>query len=233
MRSGNMRLDPNVIANLVYDPSAKHVELALVYKPANGSHFTLYSINNDDIINDVYIECKLVPMGELITARLCPSAGTGSGFGVYSIPPVDTEVIIVFPGGSTDNVPYLIANGHTISQSGDSKGHGVPDELDETTLVITNKDKVIISNSNGDITINAKSGKVVINASDDVEINGNDKQVAYKDGAVDGGTLIFVPGASGATLNYVPAGGTIPPGPALAINGGKITDGSSKVKIGI
>jgi phage gp45-like len=164
---GNLKVDMGTLANKLHDPYEKHVELGVVFKPDSGEHYTIEQTDGKN--TDVYVECQLVPTQTEVTARLC-CIGESGGTGIYKIPPPGTEVILVFPGGTLDAVPYIVASGNTVSQDGPNSGKGVPDELDADTMVISNTKATIICNNSGDITINAKDGKVIVNASSQVEL---------------------------------------------------------------
>lgn len=89
----------------------------------NGSHFD----NNGDVV----VEVEMAMTGDEITARL---GGPNKTSGIWRIPKVGEEVIVAFPSGQFDWCPTIIGYGNTMNGS-DS---GVPDDLDETTLVIRN-----------------------------------------------------------------------------------------------
>lgn len=191
--------------------------LALVVKRAGESaHWEKHT--EDDGGTDILVEVDMMPTGEPLTCRL-GAAAAGNGWGVWSIPPVGAEVIVAFPDGEMDGMDPVIMR---VLSSG-----AVPTALDATTLVIAGAKKIHIESQDGDVEITA-TGKV--------KIQGGDQPVARKTDPVDMGTLIFVPGSGAAALTYKPAGaalGVIPPGGVtIPINGGQISDGSSKTSSG-
>lgn len=191
--------------------------LGVVVKRAGDSaHWEKHT--EDDGSTDILVEVDVMPSGEEITCRL-GAAAAGNGWGVWNIPPVGAEVIVTFPDGEMDGMDPVIMR---VLSSGN-----VPSTLDETTLVIAGAKKIHIESQDGDVEISA-SGQV--------KLQGGDQPVARKTDPVDMGTLIFVPGSGAAALTYKPAGaalGVIPPGGiTIPINGGEISDGSSKTSSG-
>jgi hypothetical protein len=98
-----------------------HVVLGLVTKGEGSSHWELYE---DDII----VEVSTVPDEELISCRLGSLCG-GFNIGIYSVPAIDTEVMVVVPRGDYTFSPVIVA---TLS-SGD-----LPDGVAPNVTVIAN-----------------------------------------------------------------------------------------------
>lgn len=88
-----------------------HVSLAIVVLEGP-SHFEV--VEGADILVDV----ELQPSGVRCTARL-------GGMGVYAIPPVGAEVVVLVPDGELEAGPVIVA------RSGEA-----PNGLDATTLVV-------------------------------------------------------------------------------------------------
>lgn len=134
-----------------------------------------YEIVHDDGGNpvDVLVDVDLMPRGEYVTARLAASAG-GPGAGLWRIPPVGTEVVVVVPGGELEGGPVVI---------GVLSSRNVPNALDKDTLVLAHPGKVILYSS---------QDKVYLGSSDGT----GTKPVALKDHLVNLGTWTHVP-ASG------------------------------------
>lgn len=92
---------------------------AEVIEGDNGSH---YEIINDEIIVDLIT----LPMEMEISAVVGFPIG-GSGSGVFSIPPLGSEVLVAIPDGDLDFQPTIIAV---------QSGTGAPSGLSESTIVI-------------------------------------------------------------------------------------------------
>jgi hypothetical protein len=223
-KTGSKRIDLTDFIQAAEDPNNTFVEMAIV-KANNGpgSHFEIY---DDNGLKDIYMEVELIPTGEQMTVRL----GLGNQ-AVWRIPEPDTEVVILFPGGSFTGYAYIAAiTDKTVNG-------GIPSTLDADTYVINNPKKIILTSQNSDIIIEAPNGNIIIGSANSVQLNGNDQPIALKTSSVDGGSLVFSPGTGGAALAYVPSGdgysGVIPPGGlTIPMTGGVITSGSSKVSAG-
>lgn len=107
--------------------------LGLVYKP-NGEA-THYEFDADV---GVLVHVELMPNQEPLLCRL-GGLGEGGAHGVWRIPPIGSEVAVLIPGGALENDPILVG----VLASG-----GVPDELDEETLVVKGPKVVIIAETN-------------------------------------------------------------------------------------
>lgn len=108
--------------------------LGLVVQGDQASGGLHFEIEEDDVL----VEVELVPNEERITARLGAPAG-GSGIGVWAVPSVGTEVVVLIPTGDIAFMPCIVA---TLS-SGD-----LPDGVAENVTVIANG-QVLIHDGNG------------------------------------------------------------------------------------
>jgi len=94
--------------------------LGVVYQDDSGSHYDV-----DDELG-VLVHVRLMPAEEPLLCRL-GGLGSGGDGGVWRIPPVGTEVVVVIPSGDIDDDPCIVA---TLASG------GTPGELDEDTLVV-------------------------------------------------------------------------------------------------
>lgn len=79
--------------------------LGVVVVPEGGdSHFQL--VEEDGDLVDILVEVETVPDGNDITARL---GGGAQGRGVYTIPSVGDEVVVVYPSGQIAFMPTIVA----------------------------------------------------------------------------------------------------------------------------
>ena len=103
--------------------------------PGETSH---YEIDSEDVLVDV----QLIPDKQPILCRL--AAGMGAGRGVWFIPSVGTEVIVILPMGEIEADPVIVGCLSTGT---------VPDGIDASTIVICpgNGGQVLIhDNDSGD-----------------------------------------------------------------------------------
>lgn len=108
--------------------------LGLVYKPdGEDSHFEV------DGEVGVLVNVELMPDREPLLCRL-GGLGSGGTGGVWKIPPVGSEVVVVVDGGDIGGETYIVG----VLSSG-----GTPSELDETTLVIKSPKVTIIATEPG------------------------------------------------------------------------------------
>ena len=138
-------------------------------------------------------------------------------FGMRSRPPAGVEVVVVYPDGSPVS---------GVEVGAESSKYGPSDlEEGEAAVYCSAGGTIIKLDKDGNITIDAASGK-------DVIVNGGNAKVARVDDTTDNGTLVFNPGSGGASLSFVPPGGTVPPpGPAVNVPlSGKINSGAAHFK---
>lgn len=106
--------------------------LGVVSKGDRASHWELYE-------DDLLIEVETVPDGELLSCRMGSLAG-GANYGVWAIPPLGTEVVVVVPRGDYTFSPCIVA---TLS-SGD-----LPDGIAEGVTVVANAEVLIHDGDGG------------------------------------------------------------------------------------
>lgn len=138
-RAGSRRTDLTALREVLQDRRS-WAQLAIVTTGDNGSHF-------DARDGDILVEVECVPSGNRLTARLGSIAG-GPGRGVWAIPPVGTEVIVVTPDGDLAFSPTIVC---TLST-----GY-VPDDLDDTIVVMTNNLGDIAITPSGDLKLGSKN----------------------------------------------------------------------------
>lgn len=101
-----------------------------------------YEIDGEDLLVDVELGAEAMPL----FCRMASTMG-GMGRGVWSIPPIGTEVVVAVPIGDLDADPVIVG----VLPSG-----ALPEGLDEQTIVITSP-KVRIEASGGDVTLASSS----------------------------------------------------------------------------
>lgn len=174
--------------------------MGLVVVGEDGNHFEI------DENADVLVEVQVQPSQDRLTCRLGSVAG-GPGRGVWSIPPVGTEVAVIVPDGQLDFMPIIVA---TLSTG------EVPPDLDETTIVM--------ANNLGDIAI-IPSGDVKLGSASATEqaLRGNSFQSKFNS---------FVNAYKVHT--HISAAPTVPtaiPDNAGTVSGSDASDLSDKVKV--
>jgi hypothetical protein len=119
----------------------------VVKRPNDDAH---YEIVKDSAGNpvDVLVEVDFMPNAEPVYARLGALSG-GAGAGIWSIPPVGTEVVLALPGGELDGMPCIV---------GRLSSRNIPGALDADTLVIINPKKVIIASQNDKVYLGSQDG---------------------------------------------------------------------------
>ncbi len=100
------------------------------------SHFSIEGTGDG---TDLFIEVQLVPGDERMTARM-GVAGAGAGQGIWFIPPVGTEVVLIICDGEIEAGAVIVGVLSTGS---------LPNGVAAGTTVITNSSKVLIHNGNG------------------------------------------------------------------------------------
>jgi hypothetical protein len=103
--------------------------IGLVYEPSGEPHYEV----DEDL--GVLVNVELMPEREPLLCRL-GGLGQGGAYGVWRIPPVGSEVAVAVPGGDIGGDTIIVG----VLASG-----GVPDELDEETLVVKAPKVVIIA----------------------------------------------------------------------------------------
>jgi hypothetical protein len=185
--------------------------LGRVYKPPGQSaHYEIAD-------GDVYVDVLLTPDEQPLHARLGGALG-GPGYGIWRVPPVDTEVALLFSEGAIDSDALIVAV--LASQQ-------APAGLDGDTLIITNPKNLKIQSTGGDVNIEA-DGKV--------NLQGGGAGVALKGMKVDLGIFKVVSGAGFWTPPIaIPPSETPPTEQPLATPlplYGYIADGSDKTESG-
>lgn len=130
---GSRKLDTSAIRAAMRD-RRYWVGLGLVWVPPDeSSHWEI----DDDV--GVLVHVKLMPDEEPLACRL-GGLGEGGSNGIWRVPPVGSEVAVGLVGGVVDGDCMLLC----VLASG-----GVPDELDEDTLVVRGPKVVIIADGVG------------------------------------------------------------------------------------
>jgi len=181
------------------------------------SHYELLKDDGGSTI-DVLVGVKFGHSGEQVLCRLGMTAGRQGGFGLWTIPPVGTEVLVHIPQGEYESDAVIVA----MASSG-----GVPSQLDDTTIVLSNVKNIVIDSTEGDVNITA-NGKV--------NLQGGDQPIARKTDSVDIGTFqCDGVGSAFAGIKWIPPGETavteITAASPVALTG-KISTGSDKANCG-
>lgn len=108
LRKATHRFDPTALREALADGKV-HASLALVVQEG-ASHFEVVEGA------DVHVFVELQPSGVTCTARL-------AGSGIYSIPPVGAEVVVLVPDGEIEAGPVIVA------RTGEAPGGLAPDTL--------------------------------------------------------------------------------------------------------
>lgn len=108
------------------------VALGVVALGDSSSHWEIYE-------DDLLVEVETVPDEELLTCRLGSLCG-GEGVGLWSVPALGTEVVVVVPRGDYTFTPCIVA---TLS-SGD-----LPDGVAPNVTVIANGEVLIHDGDGG------------------------------------------------------------------------------------
>src|SRR6185369_2111254 len=130
----------------------EHVYVGIVVKrQGESSHFEV--ITDDEGNNvDVHVEVDLMPEEMPVTCRLSCGSSTGGGDGLWKVPAEGAEVVVVVPGGTIEDGPTIVA----VLSTG-----AVPDELDETALVLKNR--------SGDVKVVAAGSSITIRKDGDID----------------------------------------------------------------
>lgn len=114
----------------------------VVKRPEDSAHYEIVSEGGSAV--DVLVDVDLMPNKEPLFCRLGSFAG-GAGLGVWRIPPVGTEVVVIIPDGEFEGGPMIVA---TLAS------RDVPSQLDEDTLVVRNSKNVKIISDDGTVNVN-------------------------------------------------------------------------------
>jgi hypothetical protein len=194
--------------------------IGVVSNDDDNNHFEIVKPDGGGDNFDVYVYVVMAVTEESHYCRLAGGGIGGATGGVIKVPNVGDEVAVIYPGGEVVGSPMIV---------GTLRSAGVPDDLDETTLVIRNPDKIRIYSANGPITLKSST----VNLGDD-DPNSTLKGAARVDDTTKNGTLVFFPGTGGATLTYLAPSADVPDAPVGATNitlTGKIDSGSTIVKV--
>ena len=114
--------------------------LGLVVKDGTDPHYTI------DGSSDVYVEVMLVPTEVRISARLMSLVG-GPGEGIWRVPPVGSEVLVVIPDGELLAGPVVVG---TLSTGAIPTGtQGINDSTPSTQTIIIGSSVLIHSGAGG------------------------------------------------------------------------------------
>lgn len=98
-----MRPDLSDLKALMDDGKAFAL-MGLVAKPTSGPHWRKVEGKNGR--TDILVEVETAPLGYDLTCRLTSEAG-GAGMGLWRVPAVGTEVLVVIPDGEIDFMPTI------------------------------------------------------------------------------------------------------------------------------
>lgn len=152
---GARKLPMDTIREALGDPRA-WVKLGIVTKfEGETSH---YELDGQDLLVDVELMPERIP----VLCRMGSPVG-GQYFGVWSVPPVGTEVMVVVPDGDLEADPVIVS---CLSTGQLPQGAAT---LDEQTIVISGNGIKIV----GGATIQVQSDTVVIiDADEEVQLGG-------------------------------------------------------------
>lgn len=128
---GAKRFDPSDLRELVKDRRLWCAMGVVIEPEGGGSHFDL---DGEDVLIEVETQPDLID----VTARLGFGFG-GPNIGMYAIPPVGTEVVLLMPSGRLDFMPVVVG----MLSTGD-----LPDGVAENVTVIANGE-VLVHDGNG------------------------------------------------------------------------------------
>lgn len=137
-RKGARRLDLTAMKEALRDGKCWSC-FGLVAEADDKSKFQL---DGDDLLVDVEVQ----PSGERITARVGTAAG-GAGRGVWVVPKIGSEVVVLVPDGDLGFMPTVVAVLSTGEVSGD---------LDEDNLILVNGAGDIDVVPSGDVSLGIK-----------------------------------------------------------------------------
>ncbi len=131
-RSGARRLDLGSLGDLLKDGRV-WTAVGVVTQPDGED--TWYAIEDGDL----WVEVELVPSRLDLTCRW-GVAGGGAGLGIWTVPPVGTEVAVLVPDGEVDFMPTIVGCMSTGS---------LPNGVAENVIVIAASSKVLIHDGAG------------------------------------------------------------------------------------
>jgi len=134
-RKATKRADLAALKEVMKD---NRVWCALGIVLADDSGSAHFEINGGEVLVDVELQPSLEEVSAIVSTPL-----GGNGSGVWSVPPVGSEVIVAVPDGEFDFQPTIV---------GVMNGGGGVDGLSASTLVIVAPPggKVLIHDGNGD-----------------------------------------------------------------------------------
>jgi hypothetical protein len=139
---GSKKLDMSDLRKLVADNRIWGV-LGIVYAPAGQQH---YSIEEGDVL----VEVETVPDQLDMTCRLGSAFG-GAGRGIWDVPPVGSEVLVMVPSGRIDFQPTIVS----VLSSG-----AVPAGIQEGRTIIVSGEVLIYDGDPGEAEPVAKKSDV-------------------------------------------------------------------------
>lgn len=142
MRSGSKKLEMQDLRKLLADQRIWGV-LGIVYAPAGQQHFSIES-------GDVLVEVETVPDGLDMTCRLGSPFG-GASRGIWDVPPVGSEVLVMVPSGRIDFQPTIVS----VLSSG-----AVPAGIQENRTIIVSGSVLVYDTDPGEAEELAKKSDV-------------------------------------------------------------------------
>ncbi len=136
-RKGAKRFDPTDLKALLADTRCWACAALVVVPDGLSSHYEM--VTEDGKLVDIMVEVETVPDQQDLTCRLASVSG-GTNAGIWTIPPVGAEVIVLIPNAQIDFMPTIVA----ILPTGE-----IPDDVAPGVTVIANSSKVIIHDGNG------------------------------------------------------------------------------------
>lgn len=200
-RRAAKRLDVAAIRDAVRD-GRTWTGLALVQAPPEGGeHYEL--VVEDGVATDLLVEVSLMPDNIPLTARMSGFAGT-AGAGVWSIPNIDDEVVLVLPMGDLGFMPMIV--GVLASRSIPNPNDGQGPALNRT--IIVNSEVLVHDGTGGAVPLALKSELVAVDNKYTEHIH-QDSMTGPTGPPIQAGTLTPNPGAPPPFLS--PSGTALDP----------------------
>lgn len=130
-RKATKRFDIGLLAEALRD-GRQWAAVGLVEKPSDGgSH---YRVETDGgTITDILVEVTLKPSNQEITCRL---ANAIAGGGLWRVPSIGDEVVVVLPAGAVDFMPCIV---------GILSGQSIPDGASDSKTILVASDTIEIT----------------------------------------------------------------------------------------
>lgn len=147
MRRGSKQIDVSALRALLRD-ERMWAGVGIVTKPDDSNQH--YEIDSDR--DDVLVCCKASPSGVEVWARLGGIGGGAANLGVWRIPPVGAEVVLLFQEGYVEGDVFIVGTLSTGS---------VPSDVDADALVITNTKRIVLKSTDATVEVNGSDYSLI------------------------------------------------------------------------